>query len=56
MSDGEDWEVPEEEIEKVRLLLKHQEVVDLSLSEDKKKKRRFCKSHQKLRKRELKEK
>ena len=53
--DDDNWEVPEEELEKIRLLLKHREPVDLSVDSEKKP-RRFCKSHQKLRRREIQEK
>ena len=54
--DDDDWEVPEDKVEKIRLLLlKHREPVDLPL-DSKKKPRRFCKSHQKLQRREVREK
>ena len=45
----EDWEVQEEELEKVRLLLKSREPIDISIK-PKNKPRRFCKSHQRPRK------
>ena len=45
----EDGEVPEEEVEKVRLLLKNREPIDISVKPESKP-RRFCKSHQRLRK------
>ena len=48
-SNEEGWEVLEEELDKVRLLLKHWEAVNISIT-PKRKRRRFCKSHQKLRK------
>lgn len=47
-----DWEVPEEEVEKIRLMLKHRDPVDLSLEQEKRP-RKYCKSHQKLRRREI---
>ena len=31
-SNEDDWEVPEEELDKVRLLLKHQEAVNISIT------------------------
>ena len=46
----EDWEVPEEELEKVRLLLKNWEPINISINPEKKP-RRFCKIHQRKRKR-----
>ena len=46
--DADDWEVSEEDLEKVRLLLKEREVpLDIPPS---KARRRFCKSHRKFRK------
>ena len=45
----EDWEVPKEELDKVRLLLKNRESVNISINPEKKP-RRFCKSHQRQRK------
>ena len=46
--DDEDWEVSEEDLEKVRLLLKEREVpLDIPPS---KARRRFCKSHRKFQK------
>ena len=41
----EDWEVPEEELDKVCLLLRHREVVNISITPERKP-RCFCKSHQ----------
>ena len=45
----EDWEVHEEELAKVFLLLKNRESIDISINPEKKP-RRFCKSHQRQRK------
>ena len=51
-SDNEDtFVVFERELEKVRLILKGREGVDMEIPSDKQK-RRFCKSHKKLRKQE----
>ena len=46
----EDWEVLKEELDKVLLLLKHREPINISIT-PKRKPRRFCKSHQRQRKR-----
>ena len=40
----EDWEVPEEELEKVCLLLKNREPIDISIDPERQP-RRFCRSH-----------
>lgn len=53
--DEDDWEVPEEDLDKIRLLPKHREPIDLPVCVEKKQ-RRFCKIHKKLRKREIREK
>ena len=55
-SDNEDdFIVPEYELEKVRILLKGREGIDLEIPSDKQK-CHFCKSHRKLRKQEGREK
>ena len=51
---GYDDIVPEEELEKVRLLLKGREEILLDIPVDKPK-RKFCKSHRKFRKQAIKE-
>ena len=45
----EDWEVLDEELDKVHLLLKNRESVNISINPEKKP-RRFCKNHQRQRK------
>ena len=54
-SDDEDFIVPKAELEKVRMLLKGRNEIELEIPCDKSK-RRFCKSHRSSRKQELKEK
>ena len=53
--DDEDFDVPETELEKIRILLRGREAQELIMPKDKHK-RKFCKSHRVLRKRSLKEK
>ena len=50
-SNEEDWEVPEEELDKVWLIIKqHREALNISITPERKQ-RHLCKSHQKLRNR-----
>ena len=53
--DSEDFVVPKEELEKIRLLLKGREEIALELPSEKPK-RKFCKSHRKFRKQAIREK
>lgn len=53
--DEEDFDVPESELEKIRVLLRGREEIELDVPNDKPK-RKFCKSHRLFRKRALKEK
>lgn len=55
LSEEGDWEVPASKLKKIRLLLRHKEAINLPISEEKKK-HKFCKSHQKLIKKGLREK
>ena len=50
----EDWEVLEEELDKVTLLLKHQEAVTISITPNRRR-RLFCQSHNKLSKQVIQE-
>ena len=53
--DSDDFVVPEEELEKIILLLKGREEIALELPSEKPK-RKFCKSHMKFRKQAIREK
>ena len=50
----DDFIIPESELEKVRMLLKGREGVEVEIPRDKPK-RKFCKSHKKFRRREAQE-
>ena len=53
--DSDDFVVPEEELENIRLPLKGREEIALELPREKPK-RKFCKSHRKFRKQAIREK